>query len=119
MVIGVDIAAATEAGALINSDEHIVTGANPVDPLVSVEGEGLVVSSVKLAADQSGDLIVRVYESLGRRAVGRLQVNLPVVTAATVSLLEDHLEAAEVTDNSVDLRLGAFEVRTLRFTLGA
>ena len=119
LVIGADIAAATEAGALINSDEHIVTGANPVDPLVSVEGEGLVVSSVKLAADQSDDLIVRVYESLGRRAVGRLQVNLPVVAAATVSLLEDHLEAAEVADNSVDLRLGAFEVRTLRFTLGA
>ena len=119
LVIGADIAAATEAGALINIDEHIVTGANPVDPLVSVEGEGLVVSSVKLAADQSDDLIVRVYESLGRRAVGRLQVNLPVVAAATVSLLEDHLEAAEVADNSVDLRLGAFEVRTLRFTLGA
>ena len=119
LVIGADIAAATEAGALINSDEHIVTGANPVDPLVSVEGEGLVVSSVKLAADHSGDLIVRVYESLGRRAVGRLQVNLSVVAAATVSLLEDHLEAAEVADNSVDLRLGAFEVRTLRFTLGA
>ena len=119
LVIGADIAAATEAGALINSDEHIVTGANPVDPLVSVEGEGLVVSSVKLAADQSDDLIVRVYESLGRRAVGRLQVNLPVVAAATVSLLEDHLETAEVADNSVDLRLGAFEVRTLRFTLGA
>lgn len=117
LVIGADIASATEAGALLNSAQTVLSGAREVEPLVALSGEGLVVSSVKLAADRSGDLVVRVYESLGRRATGTLAVNRPVASAATASLLEDPLEPVEVNENSVQLKLGAFEVRTMRFTL--
>lgn len=121
LVIGATIASATEAGALLNSAERVIAGAAAVDPLVSLCGEGLVVSSVKLASDQSGDLVVRVYESLGRRARGSLQINAQFTQAATVSLLEEPLPDAllEVTDSSVQLALTAFEVRTLRFKLAA
>ncbi|MBP2398523.1 hypothetical protein JOF39_001604 [Glutamicibacter protophormiae] len=31
--------------------------------------------------------------------------------------MEDPLEPVEVNENSVQLKLGAFEVRTMRFTL--
>ena len=119
LVIGADVAAATEAGALLNSAERVIEGAQGVDPLVSLSGEGLVISSVKLAADRSGDLVVRVYESLGRRAHGSLMVNAQLGSAATVSLLEDELagQSVELDDGAVPLKLGAFEVRTLRFTL--
>ncbi|MGV2953396.1 alpha-mannosidase [Glutamicibacter sp. AGC46] len=119
LVIGADVAMATEAGALLNSAERVVHGAHGVDPLVSVTGEGLVISSVKLAADHSGDLVVRVYESLGRRASGSLLVNAQALSAATASLLEDELagQAIELSDGAVPLKLGAFEVRTLRFAL--
>lgn len=117
LVIGADIASATEAGALLNSAQTVRSGAREVEPLAAISGEGLVVSSVKLAADRSGDLVVRVYESLGRRASGTLGINRPVALAATASLLEDPLEPVEVNKNSVQLKLGAFEVRTLRFTL--
>ena len=117
LVIGADIASATEAGALLNSAQTVRSGAREVEPLVALSGDGLVVSSVKLAADRSGDLVVRVYESLGRRASGALSLNRPVASAATASLLEDPLEPVEVNENSVQLKLGAFEVRTLRFTL--
>ncbi|MGO3855521.1 MAG: alpha-mannosidase [Glutamicibacter arilaitensis] len=119
LVIGADVAAATEAGALLNSAERVIEGAQGVDPLVSLSGEGLVISSVKLAADRSGDLVVRVYESLGRRAHGSLMVNAQLGSAATVSLLEDELagQSVELDDGAVPLKLGAFEVRTLRFAL--
>ncbi|WPR65391.1 glycoside hydrolase family 38 C-terminal domain-containing protein [Glutamicibacter protophormiae] len=117
LVIGADIASATEAGALLNSAQTVRSGAREVEPLAAISGEGLVVSSVKLAADRSGDLVVRMYESLGRRASGTLGINRPVASAATASLLEDPLEPVEVNKNSVQLKLGAFEVRTLRFTL--
>ncbi|HJX76902.1 alpha-mannosidase [Glutamicibacter sp.] len=119
MVIGADIASATEAGALLNSAERVISGAQSVDPLVRLEGAGLVVSSVKLASDQSGDLVVRVYESLGRRARGTLKINTQFTAVNTVTLLEDPLadETTEVVDNAVQLVLGAFEVRTVRFKL--
>ncbi|WP_345472926.1 glycoside hydrolase family 38 C-terminal domain-containing protein [Glutamicibacter ectropisis] len=119
LVVGADIATVTEAGAFLNSAERTVNGANPVAPLASVVGEGLVISSVKLAADRSGDLLVRVYESLGRRARGSLQVNIPVSSVSTASLLEDPLDDGqlELSEGSLPLVMGPFEVRTLRFTL--
>ncbi|PQZ91612.1 alpha-mannosidase [Arthrobacter sp. MYb227] len=121
LVIGADIAAATEAGALLNSDARIIKGAHGFDPLVTVEGEGIVLSNVKLAGDQSGDLVVRVYESLGRRARGTVRVHRGVEHASAISLLEDPLEGssgvAELTGDTVSVSLTAFEVRTLRFKL--
>lgn len=119
LVIGADVATATAAGALLNSEERVIDGAQGVDPLVTISGEGLVVSSVKLAADRSGDLVVRVYESLGRRASGSLRVNAQISQASAVSLLEDELagQRVELADGAVPLKLGAFEVRTLRFAV--
>ncbi|WP_159614142.1 glycoside hydrolase family 38 C-terminal domain-containing protein [Glutamicibacter sp. JC586] len=119
LVIGADIAGVTEAGALLNSDERVVLGAQEVSPLVSISGDGLVVSSVKLAADRSGDLVVRVYESLGRRAHGELKINAQLGSASTASLLEEHLDdgAIELSEGSLQLALGPFEVRTVRLTL--
>jgi len=118
LVVGADVATVTREGALLNSAERTILGAEPVAPLVRVAGEGLVVSSVKLAADRSGDLVVRVYESLGRRANGTLQLNLPLASATTASLLEDPLDGGplELTEGGLPLALGPFEVRTLRLT---
>ena len=88
---------------------------------MSVTGEGVVVTSVKLAADRSGDLVVRVYESLGRRANGQLRIDPPVGAPRWVSLLEeepDEVAAAgeHASDGAVPLALTPFEVRTVRFT---
>lgn len=121
LVIGADIEAATTEGALLNSDAHTINGAHGFDPLVTVEGHGIVLSNVKLAGDKSGDLIVRVYESLGRRAKGNVNVHRSVQEASTISLLEDALEGedgvADLTNDSVSIALTAFEVRTLRLKL--
>jgi alpha-mannosidase len=116
LVIGADIAAATESGIAVNLPERRILGDHGFDPLVSVTGEGILVSSVKLADDQSGDLIVRVYESRGRRASGVLSVHAPVVSARTVSLLEKPVEDEEIPGAEVPLSLTPFEVRTVRFT---
>lgn len=120
LVIGADVATATREGALLNTPARQVTGGAGFDPLVTVEGEGVVLSSVKEAADRSGDLVVRVYESLGGRARGTVRFGFPVAAVTEVSLLEEPLDAAasEITDGVVELRLGAFEVRTLRVQRG-
>ncbi|GAA4373343.1 alpha-mannosidase [Paeniglutamicibacter cryotolerans] len=133
LVIGADIDSATRAGALLNSAATTLPGDHGFAPLVSLEGTGLVLSAVKLAADRSGDLVVRLYESLGRRATGSLAVHHPVTGARAITLLEDGLPgdagalelagklgqsgSLEQTGSPMELSLGAFEVRTLRFTL--
>ncbi|WP_127507545.1 alpha-mannosidase [Actinoplanes solisilvae] len=114
LVIGAGIAEATEAGIAMNLPPREVTGAHGFEPLVSVEGEGILVSGVKLADDRSGDLIVRVYESLGRRATGTLHAD-GFASAQTVTLLE-RPEGPASDGGSVALRLTPFEVRTVRFT---
>jgi alpha-mannosidase len=116
LVIGADAEIATREGALMGTQARRLTGAREVAPLITVTGEGIVVSSVKSAADRSGDLVVRCYESLGGRACGTLRLDLPVASVVTASLLEEPVAAGEVEviDGVVQLRLGAFEVRTLR-----
>ncbi|MEV4343097.1 glycoside hydrolase family 38 C-terminal domain-containing protein [Actinoplanes sp. NPDC049596] len=112
LVVGADVAAATEAGLAMNFAPRVATGDHGFEPLVSVAGDGIVVSGVKLADDRSGDLIVRVYESRGRRATGTLNVHTDVRSVQAVSLLEKPLGAG-----SLSLELTPFEVRTLRLSL--
>ena len=132
LVIGADVASATEAGALLNTDERTVSGSQGIDPLVVVTGTGVVLSSVKLAADRSGDLVVRVYESQGARTTAELTLGTPAVEVVEagqavrvveVNLLEEELEGAPrltLTDTgSISLSLKAFDVRTFRVRLTA
>jgi alpha-mannosidase len=122
LVIGADVAEATREGALLNTPARTITGVRSVAPLVSVDGPGLVLSAVKEAADRSGDLVVRVYESLGARTRGTVRFDLPVAQVDEVTLLEEPLghaagattEPLELTAGAVEVALGGFEVRTLR-----
>ena len=79
----------------------------------------VVVSSVKLADDRSGDLVVRVYEPAGRRGTGGLAVDGPFGEPVEVTLLEEPDAAlpgvAAVTDGVAAFAVDAFEVRTFRF----
>ncbi|MCS3443320.1 alpha-mannosidase [Microbacterium phyllosphaerae] len=110
-VIGADPAIATAEGIALNSPATLVHGAREVEPLVSVEGEGIVVSGVKLADDGSGDVIVRLYEALGRRTTGSISAGFEHREIREVSLIEDAIDAARIGG---ELRLRPFEVRTLR-----
>ena len=113
LVIGADAEIATAEGIKLNAPATVVRGGNEVEPLVSVTGAGIIVSSVKLADDRSGDVIVRVYESLGRRTTGELSVAFEHTGIREVSLIEDDLDDARTGG---ELALKPFEVRTLRIT---
>jgi len=113
LVIGADAEIATAEGIKLNAPATVVRGGNEVEPLVSVTGAGIIVSSVKLADDRSGDVIVRVYESLGRRTTGTLSVAFEHTGIREVSLIEDDLDDPRTGG---ELVLKPFEVRTLRIT---
>ncbi|GAA1228920.1 alpha-mannosidase [Microbacterium phyllosphaerae] len=110
-VIGADAAIATAEGIALNSPATRMHGGREVEPLVSVEGEGIVVSGVKLADDGSGDVVVRLYEALGRRTTGSISAGFEHREIREVSLIEDAIDDARIGG---ELRLRPFEVRTLR-----
>jgi alpha-mannosidase len=115
---GAGIAEAVEEGYRTNLAPRIVRGGKPVEPLFTVGNTGLVIEAVKLAEDGSGDVIVRLYESLGQRSAGPLTANFPVREAYATDLLERPVEAHGVTPDgpgSVLLALRPFQLVTLRF----
>src|SRR6185437_7148175 len=116
IVVGSDVAEATRAGIEVNTPLRERAG-SPVEPLVKVEGDGVVVSAIKLAGDRSGDLIVRLYEPGGRRACAKVTVASEYGPARAVSLLEESIDAPVGAPPESDgtVRLAPFEVLTLRY----
>ena len=90
-----------------------------VAPLIAVSDPAVVVESVKPAEDRSGDVVVRLYESLGNRAAARIDAAFAWSAAVATDLLERPVESAAVTDvvatRVVEVALRPFELLTLRF----
>jgi alpha-mannosidase len=74
----------------------------------------VVVEAVKLADDQSGDVVVRLYEAHGNRATARLSTSFGLASVQETDLLERTLADREITDGGVSLALRPFQVLTLR-----
>jgi alpha-mannosidase len=110
------IVEAVEEGYLANLAPRKVLGAHPAEALVAVDNPALVIEAVKLAEDGSGDVIVRLYESLGRRSAGRLTAHFPANGIQAVDLLERPVEATGVVagTDSAELTLRPFQLVTLR-----
>lgn len=80
-----------------------------------------VLETVKAAEDQSGDVIVRLYEAAGGRARARLVPSAAFGTAVNVravDLLEDSLDDSSlvVGDGEAHVELTPFQVLSLRLT---
>ena len=125
LVCGTDLAGALAEGQRLNQPLRQVTGARPVPPLVRVEDPGVLVEAVKLAEDGSGDVVVRLYEALGRRTRTRLAAGFDWVRTDETDLLERAVEpralrpSAGADDDSVALEVRPFQIVTLRFARAA
>ncbi|MBK0331897.1 alpha-mannosidase [Brachybacterium sp. MASK1Z-5] len=77
---GADMVDAITEGYRANLPERWVPAAvaRAAAPLARIEGApGVLIETVKLAEDRSGDLVLRVYESLGERARAALVLDVP------------------------------------------
>jgi alpha-mannosidase len=121
------------AAARLNSPVRVVAGSGPAGPgasdleataagaaVVTVTGadgrpaSGVGVDAVKLADDDSGDLVVRLHEACGNRV--RISVATPdrIAAAWQCNLLEEPHTGEEVGDGIVALTLRPFQIVTLR-----
>ncbi len=121
LVVGADLLDATREGHWLNLPERSVAGDAAVQPLVSLDNDGIVVSAVKFAdgpGDPGGDVVVRLYEALGARATGRLTFDFPVASVTTTDLLERPLPGGllDLHDGELQVALRPFQVLTLRLT---
>ncbi|HET6866960.1 MAG TPA: glycoside hydrolase family 38 C-terminal domain-containing protein, partial [Solirubrobacteraceae bacterium] len=120
LVCGADIADAVREGYRAHLPVRRVTGAGAVAPVVAVDDPAVVVEAVKLADDRSGDVVVRLYESLGGRARARVTAGFALAGATACDLLEREdpeiaaLVPLVVDGDAVDLALKPFQVVTLR-----
>ena len=114
---GASIADAVEEGYRTNLAPRMFKGAHAVEPLITVTNPALVVEAVKLAEDGSGDVVVRVYESLGERSTGIVTAGFGASGVHTVDLLERPAAAPGVVPagDSAELVLRPFQLVTLRF----
>ncbi len=113
LTVGASIGDAVREGYRINLPLRPARA--PIAPLVRVSEPAVVVEAVKLAEDRSGDVVVRLYESLGARTRTAVAFDFPVARAVETDLLERELrELPGDGEARVSLELGPFQVRTVR-----
>jgi alpha-mannosidase len=88
-----------------------------ITPLVSSVHPAVVVDAVKLAEDGSGDLVVRLYESRGGRAVTTVELDGRAADIRCTDLLERPIEGtASASGSGIELEFRPFQLRTVRFS---
>ncbi|CAM3717055.1 glycoside hydrolase family 38 C-terminal domain-containing protein [Kibdelosporangium persicum] len=113
---GASVSDAVAEGYALNLPVRSVRGGRAPEPLITVDSDAVTVEAVKLADDQSGDVIVRLYEALGGRAKAVVKTSFPVSAAKPTDLLERPLADAEVTPDGIPVSLRPFQVLTLRLS---
>lgn len=120
--VGSTISEAIRQGYRLNVPSLPVCGDHEVLPLISLDGSGVIVEAVKLAEDESGDVVVRLYESLGGRSKARLHMDFEWSEVREVGLLEEECDAVrpalvnvDATASDIELELRPYQIVTLRF----
>lgn len=85
--------------------------------LLSVNASNIVIETVKLAEDGSGDLIVRLYESKQMSSECILKTTLQVRSAVLTNLLEHEPQPVAVRNGTIRFSFRPFEIKTLRLTI--
>lgn len=94
-------------------------GSTPIEPLFTVNNPAVVIEAVKLAEDDSGDVILRVYEAHGTRALARVIRSFEAAAAYETDLLERPVAPAAVIAidaAALTLELRPFQLVTLRYS---
>ena len=79
-----------------------------------IASPAVILETIKLAEDESGDIIVRLYESTGGLKQTKIQFGFDIKEAYITNMIEENTEKIDVKNNEISLELKAFEVKTIR-----
>lgn len=83
----------------------------------SVNRANVLIDTVKPAEDESGDVILRLYETKKADTNCRIAINIPAKNVFVCDMLENVEESVPVQDGHISLHFRAFEVKTVRITV--
>ncbi|MBB2957600.1 alpha-mannosidase [Pseudoclavibacter helvolus] len=115
--VGADVLDAAAEGYRLNVAPRAVTGAAAIEPLLTVDDPAVMVEAVKLAEDQSGDVVVRLYEARGAKARAVVTPGFAFESVAETDLLERDVDQTAIVDaeGALALSVRPFQLVTLRF----
>ena len=100
--------------AVIIVDGQKGQGSRPeADSMLRVSPDNVVVSCMK-ASEDSGDLIVRIYDATGSGALAVLTLGFPIKSAKEVDLMERQVGRLSVNRNRIRLKVGPHQIRTVK-----
>ncbi|MDD7174041.1 MAG: glycoside hydrolase family 38 C-terminal domain-containing protein [Clostridiales bacterium] len=103
-----------QAGYELNVDVQHAQGRCEDFSLASCDRGNVIIETIKQAEDGSGDVILRVYESLNAACHARLTLGLPATSALECDMLERELRPLELQNGQLELDFRGFEIKTLR-----
>jgi len=98
----------------LNSPPVCVKGVTNEKTFFTISAKNVIIDTVKVAEDGSGDLIVRLYECMNSYTNCKLSFGFPVKAVHKTDMLEHTQDELAVHDNETALSLKAFEVVTVR-----
>ena len=101
-------------GYALNVPLTQAAGRCPAHSLMQVDAPNVIIDTVKLAEDGSGDVIVRLYESKHAQTAATLTLGFPAAQAFVCDMLENPQQELAVNDHAMALEMRAFEIKTVR-----
>lgn len=101
----------------LNVPVMVLRGKGGEGSVFSVSTPNVVIETVKLAEDGSGDIIVRLYESKRMATRCILAINLPVEEASLVNMLEEGEADLMLEKGHIVIDFRAFEIKTIRLKI--
>jgi alpha-mannosidase len=112
-------------GYELNVSPLVVEGKAPQSPagktpsgvgesFLQIDSPAIIVEAIKPAQDGSGDVVVRLYESLGTTSRCTLQTALKATAATQCNMLEEPQRPIKIKEGTIALQFRPFEIKTLR-----
>lgn len=89
-------------------------GAVKENVFFNISENNIIIDSVKRAEDNSGDIIVRLYECTGGKTKCQVKCGFTIQKAYLTNMLENNIAEINTKNNFIELNFHGFEVITLR-----
>lgn len=97
-----------------NSPLQVKSGKTDFCSMIEISEKNVILETVKLAEDGSGDIVVRLYEAMNTYTPATIRFDFDIASACRTDLLENETEQLKIEDNAISLALRAFEIVTLK-----
>jgi alpha-mannosidase len=101
----------------LNAPVSVVSGTAGEGSLLNVSVDNVIVETVKMAEDGTGDVIVRMYEAMRTAVKANLSCGFSVTSACETNLVEEKIKDLALSGSNIELEFRPFEIKTVRLAV--